>query len=208
MEHQQEHITLEGYPPYAGGSTTSPDYTVPVLNVIFADESDSTLTNSTINGNEDDNTAIYYDVNRVSANAPTWAATANNAAGNEPTQYFQNDYNRWISIWNTIQANGGTVASFVYPTKPVNYANWGSGTKMVFKHMALSVLASISSGNMNQYIDPGTTLPYPLDGLWSAGTAPRMSSFGGTIGGTPGLCSIANLTQPETQRLYMLDSVI
>lgn len=193
---------FRGYPPYAGGSTTSPDYTVPVLNVIFADESDSTLTNSTINGNEDDNTAIYYDVNRVSANAPTWAATANNAAGNEPTQYFQNDYNRWISIWNTIQANGGTVASFVYPTKPVNYANWGSGTKMVFKHMALSVLASISSGNMNQYIDPGTTLPYPLDGLWSAGTAPRMSSFGGTIGGTPGLCSIANLTQLETQNVY------
>ena len=28
---------FRGYPPYAGGSTTSPDYTVPVLNVIFAD---------------------------------------------------------------------------------------------------------------------------------------------------------------------------
>ena len=70
-----------------------------------------------------------------------------------------------MSVWNTVQSNSGSIASFVYPTKPVNYSSWGSGTVQVFKHQALAVLAAISSGNMDQYINQGNNLPYPLNEL-------------------------------------------
>ena len=192
--------SFRGFPPYAGGSFTSPDYSVPVLNVIFADESDGWPSGPQWAYNELGNTGIYYDVNRVASDTPSFTAVAANQI--EPTAPFQNDYNRWVSIWNDVQTNNGSVATFVYPTKPVNYSSWGSGTKMVFKHMALSVLATISSGNMDQYINPGTGQPYALNGLWSAGTAPRMSSAGGASGSVPGLCSIANLTELETTNPY------
>ena len=193
---------FRGYPPYAGGSFVSPDYSIPVLNVLFTDESDSPKNNAATGGNEFGNTEIYYDANRTSPGPaePTWAATHPNVQ--EPTPPFVNDYNYWIGIWNTISINSGSVANFVYPTKPTNYFSWGSGTRMVFKHQALSVLAAISSGNMNNYIDGSTGLPYPQDGLWSAGTAPRMSSAGGASGSVPGICSIANLTQLETSNVY------
>ena len=191
---------FRGYPPYAGGSFTAPDYSIPVLNVLFTDESDSPLWNAATGGNEFGTTQIYYDVDRIGVSAPSWAAVASNQA--EPTPPFINDYNYYMQVWNTLTLNNGSIANFVYPTKPVNYSAWGSGTKMVFKHQALSVLAAISSGNMDDYIDGSTGLPYPQDGLWSAGTAPRMASAGGASGSIPGICSIANLTQLETQNVY------
>lgn len=182
---------FRGYPPYAGGSFVAPDYSIPVLNVLFTDESDFKHNNVVaVGGNEFGNTQIYYQVDRISNPEPTWAATG--AAGVvEPTQPFTNDYNYWIGIWNAISLNNGSVANFVYPTKPNNYYSWGSGTRMVFKHQALSVLAAISSGNQ--------TIP---DGTWLPGTAPRMASAGGASGSVPGICSIANLTQLETSNVY------
>ena len=123
--------SFRGFPPYAGGSFTSPDYSVPVLNVIFADESDGWPSGPQWAYNELGNTGIYYDVNRVASDTPSFTAVAANQI--EPTAPFQNDYNRWVSIWNDVQTNNGSVATFVYPTKPVNYSSWGSGTKMVLQ---------------------------------------------------------------------------
>ena len=192
---------FRGYPPYAGGSFTAPDYSVPVLNVLFTDESDSQFTGSNpLNYNEFGNTQIYYDVDRVSNDTPSFTAVS--SLQPEPTPPFISDYNYYMGVWNSIVANSGSIANFVYPTKPVNYSYWGSGTVMVFKHQALSVLAAISSGNKNNFIDSSTGLLGIQDGLFSAGTAPRMASAGGTLGGTPGLCSIANLTQLETSNPY------
>ena len=188
---------FKGYPPYAGGSFSSPDYSVPVLNVLFTDESDSPMVcNNPLNFNEFGTAQIYYDVNRVGVSTPKFSLVAANQL--EPTPPFESDYNYWLQIWNTVSLNNGSVANFAYPTKPVNYSNWGSGTKMVFKHQALSVLAAISSGNMDQYLQPNGQ-PYALNGLWSAGTAPIIS---GTVGLIPSKCSIANLTELETYNPY------
>ena len=192
---------FRGYPPYAGGSFITPDYSIPVLNVLFTDESDSSMVcNNPLNCNEFGTVQIYYDVIRTSNAVPTWAATEANQP--EPTPPFKSDYDYYMQIWNALTLNNGSIANFVYPTKPVNYTSWGSGTRQIFKHQALSVLAAISSGNMDDYINGSTGQPYAQDGLWSAGTTPRRSSQGGANGSVPGLCSIADLTQLETSNVY------
>ena len=105
-----------------------------------------------------------------------------------------------MSVWNTIQGAGGSISSFVYPTKPVNYSSWGTGTVTIFKYQALSIVAAIDSGNQ-----------VPPDGTWSGGTAPRRASQGGVAACTnsscatlamPPLCIIADLTQLETSNVY------
>ena len=118
----------------------------------------------------------------------------------EPSQQYKDDYTRYMNVWNTIQLASGTISSFVYPTKPVNYSHWGSGTVSVFKYQALSIVAAIDSGNK-----------VPEDGTWSGGTAPRRAGQGGVASCTnstcatlamPPLCSICDLTQLETSNVY------
>ena len=167
-----------GYPPLINPNKN-------VLNVLFTDESDSHYPNP-----------VYYDVNRTFTTAPEWDMNPDP----EPSPQFKDDYTRYMSVWNNVQSAAGTIASFVYPTKPVNYNLWGSGTVSVFKYQALSIVAAIDSGNN-----------VPQDGKWSGGTAPRRAGQGGVVSCTnstcatlamPPLCSICDLTQLEASNVY------
>tara|TARA_R110001606_G_scaffold33307_2_gene99625 strand:- start:4170 stop:13517 length:9348 start_codon:yes stop_codon:yes gene_type:complete len=173
-----------GWPPLANPNKH-------ILNVLFTDESDSPP-----GAGPAGTSGIYYDVNRTSTTAPPWSQNP----ALEPSEPFKDDYTRYMSVWNTIQSAGGTVASFVYPTKPVNYNYWGSGTVSVFKYQALTIVAAIDSGNN-----------VPQDGTWSGGTAPRRAGQGGVVSCTnstcatlamPPLCTICDLTQLETSNVY------
>ena len=99
-----------------------------------------------------------------------------------PTGHWMGDYLDFKTSHSQITGNFKGV---LYPTSLSNSIDAGR------RGFAMHALQAISSGNK-----------YPLNGMWNIGTAPRPASLGGTISGTPGLCSNANLHNLETSNPY------
>tara|TARA_R110001592_G_C13181893_1_gene751030 strand:+ start:198 stop:4073 length:3876 start_codon:yes stop_codon:yes gene_type:complete len=102
------------------------------------------------------------------------------------TGQWSSDYGEYKTLFNSIQGAGGNIQCVLFPT--IQNAATVSGER---RGMAIQSLQAISSGNNS-----------PLDGMYQLGTAPRTLASGGSLGGIPELCSIADLTILEQQNPY------
>ena len=87
---------------------------------------------------------------------------------------------------NTYNSVQGNLQCVLFPTMQNVTATNGNR-----RGMAMQSLQAISSGNK-----------IPLDGTYSLGTAPRTTTSGGILGGTPDLCTIADLAELEQSNPY------
>ena len=159
----------KGLPPIA-------DATDDILIVTFIDE----------NGPEGQfDTTAYHCNSSVIGNTPQYSSCTsnwNNSYVWQPTFAYKQDYTGYTTIWENVTATtDGSLNSFLYASQP----NQLLETHSLF---ALHAVAAISKGN--KVVE---------DGTWNPNTAPRTSANGGILNGTPGLCSIADLTVLETQ---------
>jgi len=164
-------------------------YESDILNILFHDE-----TNALYHGEfayPNNNTHFYID--------PQYSG-GTNSQRYQPTATWKLDYNGYTATWVNVTGNTGDLKGFIYPTTPNGaYIDAGAPTYNTipanysqFSQLALNIVASIDEGNQTD----GFGNPTP-NGTWITGTSPRPSAFGGTIGGTPGLCPVAVLSALE-----------
>jgi len=156
-----------------------------VLVVTFIDESGPD------NGLNTNN--VYTSDSTLNSNIPNFTAPTSNPL-DQPTPTWVDDYSGYSGTYATVLAGTGSLNCFIYPTKS---SSPQSPDNQLF---ALHVVAAVDSGNKTAG---------PQGENWLTGTAPRKSlssttPLNGIAGGTPGLCSIADLIALEISNPYLV----
>jgi len=150
-----------------------------ILVVAFIDESGPGAGFSGPNGYTSDET--------FDSDVPDFSALTANPL-DQPTPSWVIDYAAFSATYATVGTGTGSLTSFIYPTEsnqPQTPDN---------QLFALHVVAAIDTGNQSVGAQGEN---------WQSGTAPRRAVSGGVLGGTPELCSIADLTALEISNPYL-----
>ena len=164
-------------------------YESDILNILFHDESNVLYHPKYAYPN---NTSNFYIDPQYSGGT--------SAGSYQPTFTWKLDYDGYTATWVNVTGNTGDLKGFIYPTTHMGAYidaeaptyNTMQANYSQFSQLALNIVASIDEGNQTD----GFGNPTP-NGTWITGTSPRPSAFGGTIGGTPGLCPVAVLSALE-----------
>lgn len=155
------------YPGNLGNNITIPARALSdnTLILTFIDESSSQYYRSNIDG--------------------TGVNPLNTSGGYNGYANLMGDRTDYLTLWDDVIANSGTLDCYMYPTTTSSAA---SGSRYWFAHHSVAI------------IHPGNNSP--LDGKWQPGTAPRKAGSGGVAGGVPDLCKNYDLTLLETVNPY------
>ena len=171
-------ITTMGLPPVAANSDD-------VIVITFIDESG--VGAGIFGGHNPYNVYTSDDAGNSNASIPNFAGLTPQT-NDQPSPSWKTDYTGFSATYLTVTAASGTLNCFIYPTES---SQPQTPENQLF---ALNVVASIDEGNQT----PGSQ-----GENWTIGTAPRRAVSGGILGGTPGLCALADLTALEVSNPYI-----